>query len=214
MSDISKVELVWITPNAEPMIAEMARVSNPENAKNPSYAGLIKYLIKHKHWSPLEMASAVLSIHTNRRIAPQILRHRSFSFQEFSQRYAAVDGFMEVNPRRQDDKNRQSSHDDLSDETKIWFRENMRDLQDKSMEFYQDGLARGISKESMAFALMPTAKTHIYMSGTIRSWTHYIDLRSDPATQLEHREIALAAKDIFIEHLPNIAEAMGWKANG
>jgi len=206
----TSVELVWITPEAEKLIAKIARVSNPNNQDNPNYARLIKYLIKNKHWSPLETASMCLSIHTSRRIAPQILRHRSFSFQEFSTRYAAVDGFVKVNPRSQDLKNRQSSHDDLSEETKTWFQENKTKLESQAMAFYKEGLDKGIAKESMAFILPMSAKTHIFQSGTIRSWIHYIDLRADEATQLEHRIIAEAAKKIIIQELPIIAEAMNW----
>jgi len=210
VSEETLVEKVWITPDAEKLIAEIARVSNPGNQKNPKYAGLLKYLIQHKHWSPLEMASLCVSINTSRRIAPQILRHRSFSFQEFSTRYAAVDGFVKVNPRRQDFTNRQSSHDDLSVEDKMWFEENKNKLEELAMQFYKEGLDRGFAKETMAFVLPMSAKTHIYMTGTIRSWIHYIDLRADVATQLEHRLIAEEVKKIIIQDLPNIAIAMGW----
>ena len=208
MSDT--VELVWITPEAEKLIGKIARVSNPENENNPNYVKLLKYLIDHKHWSPYEMASMCLSIHTSRRIAPQILRHRSFSFQEFSTRYALVDGFVDVNPRSQDKKNRQSSHDDLSKEDKNWFQLLKRNLEYDAMKIYKEGLEKGISKETMAFILPMSAKTHIFQSGTIRSWIHYIELRTDPATQLEHREIAEAAKVIFSAELPTIAEALNW----
>jgi thymidylate synthase (FAD) len=210
MSKDILVEKVWITPEAEKLIAKIARVSNPNNQDNPNYAGLVKYLINNQHWSPLEMASMCLSINTSRRIAPQILRHRSFSFQEFSTRYAAVDGFVEVNPRSQDLKNRQSSHDDLSEETKTWFQENKTKLESQAMAFYKEGLDKGIAKETMAFMLPMSAKTHIYMTGTIRSWIHYVDLRADEATQLEHRIIAQEAKKIIIQDLPIIAEAMNW----
>jgi len=204
------VEKVWVTPTTEPLIAEIARVSNPDNQKNPSYVGLIKYLIKHRHWSPFEMASLCVSINTSRRIAPQILRHKSFSFQEYSTRYAEVGGFVNVNPRRQDTTNRQSSHDDLSDGDKLWFKRNKEHLEYLAMDFYRQGLSRGFAKETMAFVLPMSAKTHIYMTGTIRSWIHYIELRASTDTQLEHREIAQAVKLIFIQELPTIAAAMGW----
>jgi len=210
MNDEPLVELVWITPNAEELIAKIARVSNPDNQKNPNYTKLLKYLIDHKHWSPYEMGSMCLSIHTSRRIAPQILRHKSFSFQEFSTRYAEVEGFVDVNPRSQDLKNRQSSHDNLSTEDKIWFQSLKRNLEQDAMEIYKEGLNRGFSKETMAFVLPMSAKTHLYQSGTIRSWIHYIELRTDIATQLEHRQITEAAKTIFIKELPNIAVAMNW----
>lgn len=210
MQSDTKVELVWITPNAESLIAEMARVSNPANAKNPSYTGLIKYLIKEKHWSPFEMGNLCFSIHTTRRIAPQLLRH-GMKFQEFSQRYSKVEEFAKVNPREQDLKNRQSSHDTLSEETKKWFQDNINNLQEKAYDFYEAGLEKGISKESMAFVLPPTAKTHIYANGMIRNWMHYVDLRTGNGTQLEHREIAEQVKLIMIEKLPNLSEAMGWK---
>ena len=204
------VELVWITPNAEELIARIARVSNPENADNPSYVKLLKYLIDHKHWSPYEMANMCLSIHTSRRIAPQILRHK-MSFQEFSTRYAVVDGFVDVAPRSQDLKNRQSSHDNLSDQDKDWFQEYKLSLESAAKRFYALGLQKGFAKETMAFVLPMSAKTHLYCNTTIRNWIHYIQLRTEPATQLEHRQIATAAKQIFIEHLPNIAAALGWQ---
>ncbi len=204
------VKLMWITPDAESLIAEIARVSNPNNQKNPQYAGLIKYLVTHKHWSPFEMANATFEINTSRRIAPQILRHRSFSFQEFSTRYAAVDGFVDVNPRNQDLKNRQSSHDTVSEENKNFFQKAKDDIENLALEYYNNALSLGIAKESAAFLLPMSAKTKIYINGTIRSWIHYCDLRTDPGTQLEHREIALAIKNTLIDHLPNVAVALGW----
>jgi thymidylate synthase (FAD) len=204
------VELVWVTPDAEKLIAKIARVSNPDNQDNPKYAGLIRYLIEHKHWSPMEMASMCLAINTSRRIGPQILRHRSFSFQEFSTRYAKVNSFVKVNPRSQDTQNRQSSHDNLPEKIKTWFEMEKIKFENQLMEFYREGLANGIAKESMAFILPMTARTHIYMAGTLRSWIHYIDLRAGEDTQAEHREIAQAAKEIFINEFPTIAQALNW----
>jgi len=369
---MNNVELVWITPNAEALVAEMARVSNPKNQKNPSYTGLIKYLLDNNHWSPFETVAACFSINTSRRIAPQILRHRSFTFQEFclsgdtmvakidqtvgetrptpiktmyakqewdnyknikvlayneatglfikvsvktitcngehplfkvtlangntikctknhkfltetqgfqtledivgltllndkalvsqdgkvaarkrkfaewveitdveyagiemtydleidhpshnyianniivhnSTRYAAVEGFVDVNPRSQDLKNRQSSHDDLSPEIKEWFQNTKLNVEKTAMDAYQTALSKGIAKESAAFLLPMSATTHMYIQGTLRSYIHYINLRTDPATQLEHRELAEEMKQILIKEVPNIALALDWK---
>lgn len=204
------IKLVWITPDAEAIIAELARVSNPANEKNPKYAGLIKYLITNKHWSPFEMASACFEITTSRRIAPQILRHRSFSFQEFSTRYAAVDEFVKVNPRSQDLVNRQSSHDDLPADIKERFNNHINEVQHGAMKAYEWALSNGVAKESAAFLLPMSAKTRIYMAGTIRSWAHYVDLRSTEGTQLEHRVLALGIKAELTKLLPNVAIALGW----
>jgi thymidylate synthase (FAD) len=205
-----RTELVWITPNAESLIAKIARVSNPSNQDNPKYAKLIKYLIDHKHWSPLEMASACISIETNRAIAAQILRHRSFSFQEFSQRYAAVQTFEGVRPRRQDVKNRQNSIDDLPPETQEWFAAAVRKTEDQAVYLYEEALAKGVAKECARFLLPLNTRTHIYMAGTIRSWVHYLQLRTHEDTQLEHREIALSIRKILTEALPTVAEALEW----
>ena len=183
-------KLVWVTPNAEELIARLARVSNPKNENNPEYEKLIRYLIKHKHWSPFEMASMCVEINTTRAIAPQILRHRSFSFQEFSQRYAeAIDADV-PQLRRQDKKNRQNSIDDLPFELKIGFQDRINDLFDECFDLYQDMLSAGVAKECARSVLPLSTETRLYMSGTIRSWLHYIDLRGDDSTQLEHRQIA------------------------
>jgi thymidylate synthase (FAD) len=199
-------KLVWVTPNAEELIARLARVSNPKNENNPEYVKLLGYLIKHKHWSPFEMASMCLEINTTRAIAPQILRHRSFSFQEFSQRYAeAIDADV-PQLRRQDKKNRQNSIDDLPFDVKITFQDRMNDLFDESFDLYQDMLAAG--KECARSVLPLSTETRLYMSGTIRSWLHYIDLRGDDSTQLEHRQIARSAGRILADKLPNVARAM------
>ena len=203
-----QAKLVWVTPNAEELIARLARVSNPKNENNPEYVKLLSYLIKHKHWSPFEMASMCLEITTTRAIAPQILRHRSFSFQEFSQRYAeAIDADV-PQLRRQDKKNRQNSIDDLPFELKIEFQDKINNLFDESFDLYQDMLAHGVAKECARSVLPLNTETRLYMSGTIRSWLHYIDLRGDDSTQLEHRQIARSAGRILADKLPNVARAM------
>lgn len=204
------VKLISITPDAEKTMGYIARVSNPANQDNPEVAKLLSYCIKHQHWSVFEQAFMTLEITTGRDISPQILRHRSFTFQEFSQRYAAATEYVERMPRRQDTKNRQNSIDDISEDVKVWFKEIQKKLAADAFTAYQEALDHGIAKEC-ARALLPAAtKTTLYMSGNVRNWIHYIQLRSDVATQLEHREIALAAKAIFIEQLPIVAKALGW----
>lgn len=204
-----KVEVAWITPNAEGIMAYCARVSS-SHQDNPDYAGLLKYCIQHKHWSVFEMANLCLEIQTTRAIARQILRHRSFSFQEFSQRYAQVQEFATIKPRRQDHKNRQSSHDDLSVADTLWFQSGLAFLNEEAMHFYQECLKRGIAKESARFALSENAMTRMYMNGSVRSWIHYIQLRTGPETQLEHRDVANEVKKLFCRELPITAEALGW----
>lgn len=200
--------LIWITPDAEALIAKLARVSNPQNEDNPDYKGLIKYLIKHKHWSPFEMASMCVEIRTTRAISPQILRHRSFSFQEFSQRYAeAVDAHV-PQLRRQDKKNRQNSTDDLDDGIQLEFDQRIHAHFDESFNLYQDMLASGIAKECAREVLPLSTETRLYMSGTIRSWLHYIDLRGDNGTQREHMSIARSIGDILATKCPLISRAM------
>jgi len=200
--------LIWITPDAEALIAKLARVSNPQNEDNPDYKGLIKYLIKHKHWSPFEMASMCVEIRTTRAISPQILRHRSFSFQEFSQRYAeAVDAHV-PQLRRQDKKNRQNSTDDLDDGIKLDFDQRIHAHFDEAFNLYQDMLASGIAKECSREVLPLGTETRLYMSGTIRSWLHYIDLRGDNGTQREHMSIARSVGDILATKCPLISRAM------
>jgi thymidylate synthase (FAD) len=204
------VKLISITPDAEKTMGYIARVSNPANQDNPEVAKLLGYCIKHQHWSVFEQAFMTLEITTGRDISPQILRHRSFTFQEFSQRYAAATEIVPRVARRQDVKNRQNSLDDLPQETKDWFTMQQYFLSTAAFEVYNKALELGIAKEC-ARALLPAAtKTTIYMSGNIRNWIHYIQLRSDAATQLEHREIALAAKAIFVEQLPIVAKALDW----
>lgn len=204
-----EVKLISVTPKAEKTIMYCARVSNPNNQQsdNPK---LLEYCIKHGHWSVFEMANMIVQITTSRAIAAQILRHRSFSFQEFSQRYAEAN-CAEIYPaRRQDTKNRQNSIDDMSLDDKDWFYKAQEDTVDFGMDLYKQALDRGIAKEQARFLLPLSTTTKLYMNGTIRSWLHYLDLRCDDSTQLEHREIANAIKKIFCEQLPNIAEAKGW----
>ena len=196
--------------NCEDLIAYCARVSNPSNQNNTATAPkLLKYLIKHKHWSPFEMASMTLEIKTSRAIAAQILRHRSFSFQEFSQRYSVAQDLEEVQLRKQAEKNRQSSTDEF---TNGLFLAKVREHLGRSVSLYNEAIKLGVAKESARLLLPLTTETTMYMSGTIRSWVHYIDLRSQEDTQKEHRDIANACKDIFVEHFPNISLALDWKA--
>jgi thymidylate synthase (FAD) len=204
------VRLISLSCNAEKTIGYCARVSNPKNQDNPNVAGLLKFCIKHGHWSIFEMANMVIEINTNRGIAAQILRHRSFSFQEFSQRYAKAQGFEYIKPRRQDTKNRQNSFDDLSEDDATWFEYTHQKIQNATNDFYEEALDRGIAKESARFMLPLSTKTRMYMNGTVRSWIHYIELRTDESTQKEHRDIANEIKGIFSQNLPIIADALGW----
>ena len=204
--------LVSITPDAEQLIAYCARVSNPANQNNTQTASrLLKYLIKHRHWSPFEMANMVVEIKTSRAIAAQILRHRSFSFQEFSQRYAEVES-IPTPPylRRQDTKNRQNSIDDLDVHTKLYWQNEIDELYHKSQDVYQRMLKQGIAKECAREVLPIGSDTTLYMNGTIRSWLHYIDLRASPETQLEHRRIAEGCKMLINDTMPDVYEAM-WR---
>ncbi len=201
-------ELVWITPDAEKLVGKIARVSNPENEDNPDYEKLLKYLIKHKHWSPFEMASMCVEIETTRAIAPQILRHRSFSFQEFSQRYSVA---METELpilRRQDNTNRQNSFDDLDPETKVHAEMELKLLFNEAQRCYEGLLDLGVAKECARAVLPLNTKTRMYMSGTIRSWLHYCDLRAWHGTQWEHTQIALQIMNILRDNVPTIFAAM------
>jgi|TARA_R110000765_G_scaffold84599_1_gene163565 thymidylate synthase (FAD) len=202
----SKIEGI---DNAEEIVVYCARVSNPKNQLNKeSSPKLLSFLIKHKHWSPFELASMCLEIKTSRGIAAQILRHRSFSFQEFSQRYSEAQELEPLNLRKQADKNRQSSSDSFTDSllnTKV------REHTAKSISLYNNLISAGVAKESARFILPLTTETTMYMQGSIRSWIHYIDLRSQENTQKEHREIAEGSKQIFINEFPNISVALGWK---
>lgn len=196
---------------AESLIAYTARVSNPAGQMNDETAPkLLAYLIKNKHWSPFEMVSMTVEINTSRAIAQQILRHRSFSFQEFSQRYAKATAVIEYPARRQDVKNRQNSIDDLMQADKDWFKAAQQEIATASLSKYDEALARGIAKEQARFLLPLSTATTLYMSGTARSWIHYIQLRADPATQLEHQEIAEGCKAIFCQQFPCTSEALGW----
>jgi thymidylate synthase (FAD) len=202
------VELIHCTPNAERLIVKMARVSAPQNADNwETGPSLIRYLIKHKHWSCLEMASMCVKIETQRDIAAQILRHRSFSYQEFSTRYAVAQKPAVPALRRQDTKNRQNSIDDLPENVTAELRDRVRLLFGESSKLYNDMLEQGVAKETARRILPLSTSTTLFMHGTLRSWLHYIDVRCDPSTQLEHREIAEACKVIFTEQFPTIAEA-------
>lgn len=205
-----KVNLVWATPDIEEKVAYCARVSNPENQNNHETAGkLLKYLMKHKHWSPFEMANVCMEIETTRDIARQILRHRSFSFQEFSQRYAVVSRFDTRDCRLQDDKNRQNSLEADDIELKDWWHMAQWRVQTEAEFMYKAALDRGIAKEQ-ARALLPEglAVSRMYMNGTLRSWLHYIEVRTDPSTQKEHRDVAEACKNVLSELCPSIMEAM------
>lgn len=208
-----QVKKIWITPDAEKEILYIARVSNPEN-QDSSNTKLIKYLIENKHWSPFEMTNLCLEINTSRAISAQILRHRSFSFQEFSQRFQDVTKLqtdIEYFPaRRQDVKNRQNSIDDLDVTTRTWWENQQRQHYNVSLKVYKDALDKGIAKE-VARAILPMqTQTRLYVNGTIRSWIHYLQLRTDKSTQLEHRLVALEAQKIFIGELPIVSEALGW----
>ena len=204
-------KLVWVTPDAEKLIGKIARVSNPNNEDNPKVEKLIRYLIKHKHWSPFEMASMCVEIHTTRAISAQILRHRSFSFQEFSQRYAIpTDTFATVLPdlRRQDEENRQNSIDDLPEESKEYYKQRIDDHFRQSVDLYESLLHSGVAKECARSVLPLNTVTRLYMSGTIRSWLHYIALRGDNGTQKEHMSIARSIGEILDTELPTISRAM------
>lgn len=197
-----------MTPDAEALIAKLARVSNPANQDNPNYEKLIKYLIKHKHWSPFEMASMCVEIETTRAISPQILRHRSFSFQEFSQRYAEVTDLDIPQLRNQDEKNRQNSTDDVAPETSNYYKTRIADHFAQAMELYESMLHSGIAKECARAVLPLNTVTRMYMTGTIRSWLHYIDLRGCEGTQREHQKIARSIGQILADELPTVARAM------
>ena len=208
-----KVCLVSVTPDAEKTIGYIARVSNPANQNNPKVAGLLKYCIQHGHWSVFEQATMTLQIETTRGLAAQILRHRSFCFQEFSQRYADSSALGDISLpelRRQDTKNRQNSIDDLDPFVVQKFEILMQDHFKHGMELYQSMLEAGVAKECARFVLPLAVPTKIYMTGSVRSWLHYIELRSANGTQKEHMDLALSAKEIFIEQFPAVAEAMEW----
>jgi len=209
-----KVKLVSVTPDAEQTMAYIARVSNPNNQNNEKYAGLLRYCIKHNHWSVFEQSTMTLEIETTRAIAAQILRHRSFTYQEFSQRYADSSMLGSTIPlpelRRQDEKNRQNSIDDLDPAEVEILEKQMVTLFDSSMALYQQMLKRGVAKECARNVLPLCTPTRIYMTGSCRSWIHYISLRSAHGTQKEHMDIAEACKKVFIEQFPTVSEALEW----
>ena len=207
---MSKVKVIWSTPEGEDLIAYMARVSAPENQDNKETAPkLVKYLIKHKHWSPLEMVNVCMEIETTRDIARQILRHRSFSFQEFSQRYAVAQDFELSEVRLQDSKNRQNSLETDDPEMQHWWTAAQLRVQSDAELMYQSALKMGIAKEQ-ARKLLPEGLTmsKMYMNGTLRSWLHYVDIRCDAATQKEHREVAEKCRDELTKLFPNVMEVV------
>ena len=208
------VKFVSITPDAEKMMAYIARVSNPSNQQNENYSGLLKYCIKHNHWSVFEQSSMTLEIETTRGLAAQILRHRSFTFQEFSQRYADTklldDNIPLPKLRKQDLKNRQNSTDDLDEFLVQDFELEMAKLFQSSMNLYNKMLEKGVAKECARFVLPLATPTRLYMTGSCRSWIHYINLRSAHGTQKEHMDVVEKARSIFVEQFPSVSEALGW----
>lgn len=205
------VKLIWITPDAEKLLGYIARVSNPKNQDNENVEGLLRYMIRHKHWSPFQMASACFEIETTRDIGRQILRHR-FDVQEFSQRYADVSVLPKAELREcrlQDEKNRQSSLLCDDDELNQRWSQMQQEIFERSMVLYRAALAAGVAKEQ-ARTLLPEGLTpsRMYMSGTLRSWMHYCQLRTQPETQKEHREIAQAIKDELMKHVPTVMELL------
>ena len=214
MHEIHDAKRVSVTPNAEENIVYMARVSNPKNQANMETAPrLIKYLLKHKHWSPFEMASMQVEINTTRAVAAQVLRHRSFSFQEFSQRYSSVGDLPSIglpHLRSQDLKNKQASHDNMDPDVVENLNTQIEKLYQSAQNVYDLLLEQGVAKECARSVLPLGTPTRMYMSGSIRSWIHYIEIRAGIETQLEHRLIAESVKSIFVEQFPSIAEAMEW----
>jgi thymidylate synthase (FAD) len=214
-----KVKIVAVTKgvgdlaerDAQEVISFAARVSSPKNQKNfDTSQKLLKYCIKNSHWSVFEHASMTLEIKTSRAITAQILRHRSFTFQEFSQRYAEAVEFIKYPARRQDTKNRQNSIDDMEDKDKLWFEVAQDRIWWEAKKLYDEALAKGIAKEQARFLLPLSTETTIYMTGNVRSWIQYINLRSANGTQLEHMKIAEECKKIFTEYFPDIAKALEW----
>ena len=207
------VKFVSVTPDAEKTMGYVARVSNPKNQDNPNVSGLLGYCIKHGHWSVFEQAHMTVEINTTRGLAAQILRHRSFTYQEFSQRYADSSLLEEhiavPELRRQDEKNRQNSTDDLDPMYVMGVRSRIRRHFDDSMTLYKDMLEAGVAKECARFVLPLATPTRLYMTGSVRSWIHYINLRSAHGTQKEHMEIVENVRKVFIEQFPTVAEALG-----
>ena len=210
---MNKVELISLTPNAEKTMAYIARVSNPKNQSNDDYSRLLSYCIKHEHWSVFEQSFMTLQIETNRGIAAQILRHRSFTFQEFSQRYADSSQLGNIplpELRRQDFQNRQNSIPDVPDDLKKRFNTKIASHFKDASDLYEELLSVGIAKECARFVLPLATPTRIYMSGSCRSWIHYINLRSAHGTQEEHKKIAMDCKDIFKESFPIVSKSLNW----
>jgi thymidylate synthase (FAD) len=207
------INLISVTPDAEKHMAYVARVSNPNNQDNDKFSGLLKYCIKHGHWSVFEQAFMTVEINTTRGIAAQILRHRSFTYQEFSQRYADSNLLGEIELpelRRQDDKNRQNSIDDLDPEMVDKFNRQMNTLFSSAFGLYNQMLEAGVAKECARFVLPLATPTRIYMTGSCRSWIHYINLRSAHGTQKEHMDIANECKRLFTKQFPAVSEALEW----
>ena len=208
------VKLMSVTPDAEITMGYVARDSNPKNQANPNVAGLLKYCIKHGHWSVFEQAHMTLEIDTTRGLAAQILRHRSFTYQEFSQRYADSSLLSDTIPlpelRKQDLKNRQNSTDDMDDRKVKWYNYRMQKHFKEGMKLYQNMLKDGVAKECARFVLPLATPTRLFMTGSVRSWIHYIELRSGHGTQKEHMDIANACKDVFRAQFPIVSEALGW----
>ena len=211
---MNSAKLITITPDAEKLMAYVARVSNPANQDNENYAGLLRYCIKHNHWSVFEQSSMTLELETTRAIAAQVLRHRSFTYQEFSQRYASTQLLSEDIPvpdlRRQDTKNRQNSTDDLDLLTKVQLMSKIEEHFMKSRVLYEELLLYDVAKECARMVMPLATPTKIYMTGTCRSWIHYIELRSANGTQKEHMDLAESCKQIFIEQFPTVSEALEW----
>ena len=211
---MNTAKLISVTPDAEKHMGYVARVSNPNNQDNPKVAGLLKYCINHNHWSVFEQAFMTLELETTRGIAAQVLRHRSFTYQEFSQRYAdssmLADRIPMFDLRSQDTKNRQNSIDDVDPFTKQHFEILIQKHFAEAMDLYQQMLAKGIAKECSRFVLPLAVPTKIYMSGSVRSWIHYITLRSANGTQKEHMDLANSCKQIFVEQFPTVSEALEW----
>tara|TARA_Y100001937_G_scaffold124406_1_gene189067 strand:+ start:501 stop:1130 length:630 start_codon:yes stop_codon:yes gene_type:complete len=208
-----KVQLITVTPDSEKNMAFVARVSNPNNQDNENFSGLLRYCIKHQHWSVFEQAHMTLEIETTRAIAAQILRHRSFTFQEFSQRYAQSNQLGEIELpelRRQDTKNRQNSIDDLDKDVVDKLNRQMITLFSSAQSLYSQMIEEGVAKECARMVLPLCTPTRIYMTGSVRSWIHYINLRSAHGTQKEHMEIAEACKVVFKEQFPVVSEALEW----
>jgi thymidylate synthase (FAD) len=212
-SENMNVKLITVTPNAEETMGYVARVSNPNNQDNPKVAGLLGYCIKHQHWSVFEQAHMTLEIETTRGIAAQILRHRSFTYQEFSQRYANTNMLGQIDVpdlRSQDDKNRQNSIDDIPQAQKARLQGQIKRYFAEGIDLYNELIREGVAKECARFVLPLATPTRIYMTGSVRSWIHYIDLRSAHGTQKEHMDIAEACRQIFIEQFPIVSTALDW----